>query len=404
MGVPVELLMPKFGMTMVEGLVVQWLKQAGERVEKGEPLVVIETDKVTVELEAPCAGVLDNTVAEPGEYVPCGLTIGVLLADREVGQKHLALSGKPRRKGPAQSITRGASNPALPATIEAPANVLLSPVALKIATEHGLDVTRIRGTGPEGRVMKDDVLRAIREGVSEETNGAALDVLESIPIKGIRRVISERMHQSRQTAAHFALSMEVDMTEAERLREELARRDDQPSGEKITLNDMVLHAVARSLLEHRRINCSVVEGEIRVWKQINIGVAVATDRGLIVPVIRDTERKSLAQISKVSFDLAERAREGTLDLTDVGGGTFTVTNLGALGVDSFTPIINPPESAILGVGRVVRKPVVLDSEVAVRPMMQLTLSVDHRIIDGAPAARFLGAIKERLDRPEWMKR
>ncbi len=404
MPVEVQLIMPKFGMGMVEGLIVEWFKKEGERVQKGEAVLVIETDKVTVEVEAPWTGVLQKVIAPKGKEVPCGNSVGVLVTDEEVGRREVPLSGKPRKgrtPGPTPTIVA-------PVTMTGPSaapatNLDISPIALKIATERGVDVARIKGTGPGGRITKEDVLLAAEWGPAGEEVQSKLEPLEVIPLRGIRKTISERMHMSRQTAAHFTLSMEVDMTEAVKLREELLKAG-EPAITRPTLNDMIVMATARALAEHRGLNCSVVGNEIRHWKQVNVGVAVATERGLIVPVIRDADKKSLDEISQVARDLVERAREGALDFDDVSEGTFTVTNMGALGVEIFTPIINPPESAILGVGRVIKKPVVVDGEVTVRSMMYLSLSIDHRIIDGAAGAQFLGTIKGLLEQPDWIGR
>ncbi|MDO8690584.1 MAG: dihydrolipoamide acetyltransferase family protein [Dehalococcoidia bacterium] len=402
MPVQVQLLMPKFGMSMVEGTVVSWFKGEGERIRKGEPLLVIETDKVTVEVEAPWAGVLQQVLAQEGEDVPVGQSVGVLLTDEEGAQNQVALTGKPRRGARRSPASSALVSAAAISQVARPANLDISPIALKIATERGVDVSRIKGTGPAGRITKEDVLQASEQGIPDETENGELEPLEVIPLRGVRRTISERMHLSRQTAAHFTLSMEADMTEAMRFRERLSKVEGEAAATGPSLNAMVVMAVASALDQHRNINCSVVGSEIRIWKQINVGVAVATDRGVIVPVVRDADKKSLDTLSSLIRDLADRAREGTLEFADVGGGTFTVTNLGSFGVDTFTPVINQPESAILGVGRVAQKPVAVNGEVIVKWMMPLSLSIDHRVIDGAPGARFLNTVKDLLEAPEWM--
>ncbi|MDP2662995.1 MAG: dihydrolipoamide acetyltransferase family protein [Dehalococcoidia bacterium] len=402
MPVQVQLLMPKFGMSMVEGTVVSWFKTEGERIQKGEPLLVIETDKVTVEVEAPWAGVLQQVLAKGGEDVPVGQSVGVLLTDEEGAQLQVALTGKPRRGARRSSASSTPAKAAAVSQVARPANLDISPIALKIASERGVDLSRIKGAGPAGRITKEDVLRAAEQSIPDEMENGELEPLEVIALRGVRKTISERMRLSRQTAAHFTLSMEADMTEAMRFREGLSKVAGESDASTPSLNSMVVMAVARALAEHRNINCSMVGSEIRIWKQINVGVAVSTDRGVIVPVVRDADKKSLASLTALIHDLADRARDATLDLADVSGGTFTVTNLGSLGVDTFTPVINQPESAILGVGRVGQKPVVVNEEVAVRWMMPLSLSIDHRVIDGAPGARFLNTAKGLLESPEWM--
>jgi pyruvate dehydrogenase E2 component (dihydrolipoamide acetyltransferase) len=210
------------------------------------------------------------------------------------------------------------------------------------------------------------------------------------------------MHSSRQTAAHFTLMMEIDVTEAVKLCESMPRARGAGAAPRPRLDDMIVMATAKALGEHRRINCSRVGEEICQWKQINIGVAAATERGLIVPVIRDADKKSLSEMATVARELAERAREGTLEYADVSQGTFTITSLAAFGIDVFTPIINPPEAAILGVGRVAERPVVQDGAVVIRSMMHLSLSIDHRVVDGVPAARFMNSIRRLLEQPAWM--
>ncbi len=402
MPVQVQLLMPKFGMSMVEGTVVNWFKKEGEHVRKGEPLLVIETDKVTVEVEAPWAGVLQMVLTKDGEDAPVGQSVGVLLTDEDGAQNQVALTGKPRRAARRSTAADAPASVAAVSQVARPANLDISPIALKIATERGVDVSSIKGTGPGGRITKEDVLQAAEQPVPEVAEATELETLQVIPLLGVRKTISERMRLSRQTAAHFTLSMEVDMTEAVRFRERWSGVPGEGDAQRPSLNDMVVMAVARALAGHRNINCSVVGNEIRIWKQINVGVAVATDRGVIVPVVRDANLQSLAALSALVHELADRARESTLDLVDVSGGTFTVTNLGSFGVDTFTPVINQPESAILGVGRVAEKPVAVNGEVAVRWIMPLSLSIDHRVIDGAPGARFLGAVKDLLESPDWM--
>lgn len=400
----VQMLMPKFGMGMLEGLVVEWLKQEGERIEKGESLLVIETDKVTVEIEAPFTGVLAKVLAAAGTEVPCGESVGVFRIEEEVGQSQVALTGKPRKGRTVRSApTGGAAARPAPVAVPAvlPSTLDISPIALKIATERGVDVTRIKGTGPGGRITKEDVVLAAEQDATGEQVEGELEAIDVIPLRGMRKTISERMHLSRQNAAHFTLTMEVDMTETVKLREELKNA---AATTRPTVNDMIIMATARALTEHRRMNCSRVGDEIRNWKQVNVGVAVATERGLVVPVVRDADKRTLAEISEVARALAERAREGTLDLSDVSQGTFTITNLGAFGIDIFTPIINPPESAILGVGRVAQRPVALDGQVVIRSMMHISLSIDHRILDGVPAAQFMNAIKSLLEQPGWMSK
>ncbi|MBI2939506.1 MAG: 2-oxo acid dehydrogenase subunit E2, partial [Chloroflexi bacterium] len=298
--------------------------------------------------------------------------------------------------------------------------IFASPRARMIATQKGIDLGQVTGTGPGGRIMEKDVERAAAELAARPAPTAPPAVTappaaaapagapaaapvagegRDVPVTGMRRVIADRMSKSRQTVADVVLTTEVDMGEAAKLRTQANGEWEKAHGLKMTYTDIIVKAVAKALTEHRRLNSSWLDGRIREHGQINIGIAVALDDGLIVPVIRDADRKPLLEIARSLRDLGERARKGGLGREEVTGGTFTITNMGMIGVDIFTPIVNPPECAILGVGRIADRPVVRDGVVVVRLTMWLSLSFDHRVVDGAPAGVFLGRVKQLLESP-----
>ncbi len=264
--------------------------------------------------------------------------------------------------------------------------VLASPAAKRLARELGVNLAQVKGTGPEGRVVEEDVRRLLDKAK------AARKIQRVIPLTGIRKTAAERVSLSAKTAPHSTITMEVDVTKIARLREKV----------QVSYTDALVKAVAKALTEHPLINSTLEEDKIKIFEDINVGVAVATEGGLVVPVINNADKKSLKEISSALRELVDKAREGKLAREELSGGTFTITNLGMFGVDTFTPIINPPETAILGVGRVGEKPVVVNKEIVVKPTMQLSLSFDHRVVDGAPAAQFLQKVKQSLEDPEML--
>ncbi|HEX7628842.1 MAG TPA: dihydrolipoamide acetyltransferase family protein, partial [Candidatus Methylomirabilis sp.] len=292
-----------------------------------------------------------------------------------------------------------------PAPVRTPGErVRISPVAKKLAQEHGIDVAALIGTGPEGRIVREDVERAIatasREprAVSPEKAGVTP---ESIPLTGIRKVIFDRMGQSWREAARVTLFADADMTEMVRLRGAKGTEWERRFGIKVSYSDLIHMAVARALREEPRINCRLDGQAVRVRKEVNLSVAVDLGEGLVVVVIKDADRKSLGDLAKAARDLAERARAGKLSPDDMAVGTFTVTNLGGLGVEAFTPIINLPQAGILGIGKIMEKPVVLGGGIHIRFILTLSLVFDHRLLDGAPAAKFLAKVKALLEQPVW---
>ena len=282
--------------------------------------------------------------------------------------------------------------------------VKISPVAKKLAQEHGIDIATLTASGPDGRIVREDVEREIATKSREpraESREEAKAIPDLIPLTGIRKVIFDRMGQSWREAARVTLFADADMTEIVRLRQERGADWERRFGIKPSYSDLVHMAVAKALREEPRINCRLDGQGVRVRKEVNLAFAVDLGEGLLAPVIRDADKKSLGELAKAARDMAERARAGRLAPDDMADGTFTVTNLGGLGVEYFTPIINPPQAGILGVGKILEKPVVLGGGIHVRSMMTLSLVFDHRLIDGGPAAKFLARVKDLLEHPTW---
>jgi pyruvate dehydrogenase E2 component (dihydrolipoamide acetyltransferase) len=384
---------------MTEGTVETWLKSEGEWVEKGEPLLVIMTEKVTYEYEAPASGILRVIIHREGEVVPVATPIAVIAgADEELPDIEAL------EKEEVEVVEIAA--PAVQQAVSTPTKgerIFASPLARRIAREEGVDLTVIQGSGPGGRIVKEDVMRAI-QGRAEAPPAVAKEVTPGrvIPMKGIRRVIAQRMSESTKTIPHFFLSVEADMTGTLQLREKLLEEVERKAGVRLSITDILVKVAARALREYPIIN-SRIEGEgIRLVEEINIGVAVAIEDGLIVPVVRATEGKSITEIAVTIRDLTQKARDGKLSVDEVTGGTFTLSNLGMFGIDTFNAIINPPECSILGVGRTAEKPVVEKGEVAIKPIAWLTLSSDHRIVDGATASQFLQRVKELIESPYFL--
>ena len=359
-----KVLMPRLSLTMSEGTVVQWFKREGEKVEKGEPVVEVLSDKVTYEVEAPASGVLRKIMAEEGVDVPVAEPLAIITAPNEELPEVEAIAETP--------------------VVKVEERVLASPAAKRVAKEHGVDLAQVKGTGPEGRIVEEDVRRLIEEAK------VARKIRQVIPLAGIRKTAAERVSLSAKTAPHSAITMGMDVTNVKKLREKV----------QVSYTDVLVKAVAEALTEHAIMNSTLEKDQIKIFEDVNVGVAVATEAGLVVPVIRNADKKSLKEISSALKELVEKARNGKLTREELTGGTFTITNLGMFGVDTFTPIINPPETAILGVGRIVEKPVVVDKKVVVKPIMQLSLSFDHRVVDGTPAAQFLQKVKEIIESSE----
>jgi len=377
---PVNVVMPQLDLFMAEGTITTWLKHDGDAVDAQEPVALIETAKIEVELEAPASGTL-YTTQPAGATVAVGDTIALILQPGEEVSRR-----PPGLEAPARPAAPMSSQRAEPAA----KRVLASPLAKKLAKEHALDLSHLTGTGPGQVVTKDDVLTYLQAAQRKPADE------ERIPLTGWRKTMADRMTYSRQTMAQLTTITEADFTDLLQLRETLLTE----GTDRIAITAFLVKAVAQALKEYPLLNASLVEGQIVLKKDRNIGVAVAREaHGLIVPVIRRADEKSLFELHQVLRDLIEKARRDVLSLPDVTGGTFTITNVGPLGVTLSTPLINPPESAILGVGAVVKRPVVLDDAITIRSMAYLCLSYDHRFIDGAPAIGFLQRIKQLLQTP-----
>jgi len=433
--------MPKMGDTMETGKILNWIKKVGDVVKKGESLAEVETDKVNIEIESFYNGTLRKILVAEGESAPIGAPIAL------IGSPDEPLPEDGKGKAPAREPTRpsnGATKMAAPAqassaapaaaptaqvtiapaqastdTIErAPTErIFISPLARRLATEHQLDYSHIQGTGPNGRIIKMDVEAALArqplvapaapavqpipvlEPVAVPAAVEAGEVVE-IPLTAMRRTIARRLSQSMQTAPHFYMTSVIDTGKLAALRQQINEyAAHEPEPVKVSFNDLIIKAVARALVLMPQVNVSFAEDRLLQKKQVHVGMAVALEQGLIVPVIRNADQRGILDIAREARRLAEAARTGKLRPEEFSGGTFTVSNLGMFDVDSFTAVINPPESAILAVGSITPTPVVQDGQVVVRDRMKVTMSSDHRAIDGATAARFLQQVKRLLEEP-----
>ncbi|HEU5490338.1 MAG TPA: dihydrolipoamide acetyltransferase family protein [Gaiellaceae bacterium] len=434
-----EVKLPRLGQGMESGTIVRWLKTEGDSVSKGEPLYELDTDKVTQEVEADSEGVLLKIVVSDGE-VDVGTTVAIIGAqDEDVSELMAAPSGngdapaaappaEEATEAPSDTVSQGeeAAEAAAPEALdeEAPAAdvrgaeaqaqapeaqaaeerapraegepVKASPLARRIARERGLDLAQIRGTGPEGRVIAEDVEKAAVQP-AEPSAAAAQPEFEVVELTKTRATIARRLTEAWQ-APVFQLTVTADATELVATRErmvELMRADDT----KPTVSDVLTRLVASALVRHRPVNANFVDGKLHRFASANVGLAVAAPGGLIVPVIRDADRKSVQQIAADRADLVSRARDGKLQLADLEGGTFTISNLGMYGIDQFIAVLNPPQVAILAVGSIEDRPAAIDGEFAIVPTLTMTLTCDHRAIDGSEGAEFLRDVKAFVEQP-----
>ena len=404
-----EIVMPKLGLTMESGVISAWLVEEGQEVQKGQALLEIATDKVTMEVEAQADGILRKIMVSAGQEVPVSTTIGVIAAaDEDIGSFVAAAPSDPAPSPPASAPA--AAPPPTPApptpTPQAPTLAAdsagrrphkTSPKARKIAAEHGLDLVGVNGSGPGGRIVSADVLALVEQARSAPAIAPApAPVAEGrIELSRAEQVAAERLTASYQQIPHIHLSMDVSAVWLQQFRTGY-----QLEGKKISFNDLIVKATARTLSEFPRVNSLEDGGHFRYASQINVGVAVAVEQGLVVPVIRDAAEKTIEEIALEGTRLIDAARHGQLRPDDMMGGTFTISNLGMFGISRFTAIINPPQVAILAVGAIENRVVAsgVDS-FAVRPQLTLTLAADHRVVDGALGARFLARLKEVLETP-----
>ncbi|HSE21483.1 MAG TPA: pyruvate dehydrogenase complex dihydrolipoamide acetyltransferase [Pyrinomonadaceae bacterium] len=422
-----KVIMPKLSPTMEEGQIARWLKKEGDKVSMGEPLAEIDTDKATMEMQALADGVLRKIIIKEGEAAPLGQLIAVIgapdedissLLNESPAPAPAAQPTPPPAEAPAEvktpqlrAVPQGNGTQAQPAT--ASGRLIVSPLAARMAAEAGIDLRSLQGSGPGGRIIKKDIESALSQ--PRATAPAQLRAVESKPFQPaivagasayrdeaateIRKTIAKRLVTSLGPVPHFFLTSEIEMDRAAEMRKGINALDPDL---KISINDIIIKVTATALLRHPEVNASFQEKFIRYYEQADIGVAVAIEDGLITPVIRAANQKSLSQIAGEVRELADRARNRKLKPEEYTGATFSISNLGMLGIDEFTAVINPPEGAILAIGSMSPKPVVRDNEIVIRQMMRVTMSCDHRVIDGATGAKFLQTFKKILENPLYL--
>lgn len=433
-----KVIMPKLSATMEEGLINAWLVNVGDRVEIGDPLLEIETNKITMEIEAEAEGILLKKLYDVGDTVPVQELLAII-GDSMDELDNLSIEEMNTQEDTVHEVNQVANHhheEQIDNRNQDKEKVRRTPIARKLASEHHIDLRNIKGTGPFGRIQKIDVENYLKKRKQKSTplakkiakeksidihsiTGSGVqgkimkqDVLatltektnetfvKKIPFKGMRKTIADNISQSFYSAPHVTLHVDVDMTEIVALRKQLIPMIESTYNLRISYNEIMMKAVAVTLKSNPQINISLInEKEIVFHSDIHIGFAVATDNGLVVPVIKDVDKKGLGTITAEAKTLIEKSRNHSLTLDDMSGSTFTISNLGMYAVDEFTPIINQPNAAILGIGRITKKPVVYNDEIVIRSISSLSLSFDHRIIDGAPAAKFLTELKETLEQP-----
>jgi pyruvate dehydrogenase complex dihydrolipoamide acetyltransferase long form len=421
-----QIIMPKLGAEVAEGEIVEWAKNESDWVVKEEVVVVVETDKITTEIESPDSGYL-HIIKQVGEKVKISETIGLLCETEEEMQQEIKKGGSPaapppepaagaeddRKVSPAGPLAAEPSDAA--GSSRQRQEIRISPLARKLAAEHGLDIYELRGSGPGGRIKKRDIMEALenrkqapaaaRPAASapaespQAAAGALKTVKEAVPLRGRRRVIAERLHASLQQMAQFTDMGEMDVSELVAFRQRLLNYEERIKV-RIGYNAIIMKAAALALREMPALNASIVGEEIHIWNEINIGMAVDTEDGLIVPVVPNADRKPIAQIQHELDDLSARAREGKLLPDEISGGTMTISNFGSYGSYFGTPIINPPEAILFGVGVIRQVPVIIDDDITGRWIMTYSLTMDHRLVDGAKGGRYINRIREILGAPD----
>lgn len=389
-----EITMPRLSDTMEEGVIIAWHKNIGDRVERGDILAEIETDKAIMELESYDEGILERMLAGEGDRVPIGIPIAVIGDGSGASTEPV---GAPT-PAPAPAATPPAPAPAPAAPQASGDRPKASPLARKIAAENGVDLAAVTGSGPGGRIIRKDV-ENLRPA---ETPAAPTPVegdFDAVPLTTLQRVAAKRLTESKQTAPHFYLTAAVDVTALLAFRETVNDSLRAADGPKVSVNDFIVRAVASALRSHPGVNVSFGGDVLLHHHGVHIGVAVAVEAGLVVPVVRDADRKSVSQIAVETKEMAGRARIGKLRADEMSGGTFTISNLGMFGIEQFAAVINPPEAAILAVGAATDELRLIDGEVVARKILRLTLSADHRAIDGATGAVFLRDLTTLLENP-----
>lgn len=424
MAIPVE--MPKMSDTMEEGVLVAWMAEEGDKVSSGDVIAQVETDKATMDLEVYDDGVLLKRVINEGDAIPIGGLIAILGKEGEDVSSILSrYQGGDGKSASSETEVSVASEPVVSDTtvissgdgasrgqsepVVSSGRIKASPLARRIAKEHSLDLMGVSGSGPEGRIVKRDVEEALAETpqvqaeqpVAAPSAPAAAADYKSIRISQMRKAISRRLSQSKFTAPHFYLTVDVEMERLVAIRKQLNELAASQGRSKISFNDFITKSCALALRQHPYANASYMadEGEIRLHNQVHVAIAVAVDEGLVTPVIRNADQKGLAQIAEETRALAEKARDKALQPAELEGSTFTTSNLGMFGIEEFTAIINPPNACILAIGAIRDTPVVKDGELVAGKRMKITLSSDHRVVDGATGAQFLNTIKGYLEDP-----
>jgi pyruvate dehydrogenase E2 component (dihydrolipoamide acetyltransferase) len=402
--------MPALEVAQETGKVVSWLKNEGDSIRKGELLLEIETDKAVMEVEAEADGILAGIAAQPGVDIPVGQVIAWILAEGESIPREGKAEDTAAEAAPAPVEEQALSAQAVAEKIAANASQI-SPKARRLAKEAGVDIGKIKGTGPGGEILASDIRDAIEAQAVQPAKAVAPPAptaaspaaAEAEPLSSIGRLMAERTTQSWTTVPHFFVEREVDATGLNRARAALGPAIDQTHNVKLTHTDLLIALVARTLVKHPRLNGSWIDNGIRLNAAVNISIAMAVDDGVVTAVVANAHSASLAEIAKQRRELTERARAGRLRVSDLTGGTFTISNLGMFHVDSFSAIITPPQAAILAVGAIKDRVVPIAGGVGVRPMLRLTVSADHRIADGARAAAFLHDLAGAIEEPEkWL--
>ena len=427
-----KVIMPKLSPTMEEGQISRWLKKEGDKVSMGEPLAEIDTDKATMEMQALANGVLRKILIGEGQSAPLGQTIAIIgEANEDIASlvSEAPAAAAPKQEEKKEEPAQKQEQPAPPqpqakaaaATAAQPARVdngrptdsgrmIVSPLAARMAAEAGIDLRSLQGSGPGGRIIKRDIEAAISQPkATPQTFPRAVETgrfqqagaspYHDEPASEIRKVIAKRLVTSLGPVPHFFLTTEIEMDRAAEMRKGINALDPEL---KISVNDIIIKVAAAALIQHPAVNASFQEKIVRYYERADVGVAVAIEDGLITPVIRSADQKSLSEIAAEVRELAERARSRRLKPEEYTGATFSVSNLGMFGIDEFTAVINPPEGAILAIGAMTQKPVVRDNEIVVRQMMRVTMSCDHRVIDGATGAKFLQTFKKILENPLYL--
>ena len=411
---PVEIVMPKLGLTMTEGLIVEWRKKEGDPVKKGDILFVLETEKVTYEVEAPEDGALGKILVKEQETVPVGAVVATLLKPGESAVEVTAAPASAPRAEAASPAPAAAAAAAPVGTAPAGVRVKATPLAKKVANEYGIDLSAVSGTGPGGRILREDVEKAKAAGIQAPATAAPApaapaQAAPSAPASaaegrlaaftGMRKTIAKRMLQSKVEAAQAYMGNTVDATRIQALRSELLPFIEKKSGVRITITDLMMKVTGAALREHPVINTRWTDKGVLFLPEVNMGMAMALDEGLIVPVIKNINGKSLGQVARDRVALIEKGKKNSFLPDDIKGSTFTLSAMGMFGLETFTAIINQPENAILAVGAIIDKPVALKGEVLIRPMMTVNLTYDHRTIDGAEAGKFMRTLKEMIEEP-----